>query len=119
MLPRVIDEDLSHHVRGDAAKMRAPFGQRKARRCSSRSAATSSSNVPISCGNTVVCPGDLVVGDADGVVVVPHAHAAEVLDLVTQLIDRERARVKEIQVGGLFRPDVDDTLRKKGVIDRT
>lgn len=99
--------------------MRSHDGQRKARRCSSRSAATSSSNVPISCGNTVVCPGDLVVGDADGVVVVPHAHAAEVLDLVTQLIDRERARVKEIQAGGLFRPDVDDTLRKKGVIDRT
>jgi regulator of RNase E activity RraA len=74
-------------------------------------------NVPISCGNTVVCPGDLVVGDADGVVVVPRAHAAEVLDLVKQLIDRERARVKEIQKGGLFRPDVDDTLRKKGVID--
>jgi regulator of RNase E activity RraA len=74
-------------------------------------------NVPISCGNTVVSPGDLIVGDADGVVVVPHAHAAEVLDLVKQLIDRERARVKEIQAGGLFRPDVDDTLRKKGVID--
>jgi regulator of RNase E activity RraA len=74
-------------------------------------------NVPISCGNTVVCAGDLIVGDADGVVVVAHAHAAEVLDLVKQLIDRERARVKEIQAGGLFRPDVDETLRKKGVID--
>jgi 4-hydroxy-4-methyl-2-oxoglutarate aldolase len=74
-------------------------------------------NVPISCGHTVVCPGDLIVGDADGVVVVPHAHAAEVLELVTQLVDRERARVKEIQAGGLFRPDVDETLRKRGVID--
>lgn len=74
-------------------------------------------NVPISCGNTVVSPGDLIVGDADGVVVIPHPHAAEVLDLVKQLIDRERARVKEIQTGALFRPDVDDTLRKKGVID--
>ena len=74
-------------------------------------------NVPISCGHAVVCPGDLIVGDADGVVVVPHAQAAEVLELVKQLIDRERGRVKEIQSGGLFRPDVDDTLRKRGVID--
>ena len=74
-------------------------------------------NVPISCGNTVVCPGDLVVGDADGVVVVPRDHATDVLELVTQLIARERARVQEIQSGGLFRSDVDDTLRKKGVID--
>ena len=74
-------------------------------------------NVPVSCGNAVVNPGDLIVGDADGVVVVPRAHAEEVLDLVRQLIDRERARVEEIRAGGLFRPDVDDTLRKKGVID--
>jgi regulator of RNase E activity RraA len=74
-------------------------------------------NVPISCGNTVVGPGDLIVGDADGVVVVPRDHAADVFELVTQLIARERARVQEIQSGGLFRSDVDDTLRKKGVID--
>ncbi len=73
-------------------------------------------NVPISCGNAVVAPGDLIVGDRDGVAVVPYAHAAEVLDLVTQLIDRERNRVREIQAGTLFRPDVDETLRKKGVI---
>jgi regulator of RNase E activity RraA len=73
-------------------------------------------NVPISCGNTVVAPGDLIVGDRDGVAVVPYAHAADVLELVTQLIDRERARVQEIQSGKLFRPDVDETLRKKGVI---
>ena len=74
-------------------------------------------NVPISCGHTVVCPGDLIVGDRDGVVVVPRDHAADVLVLVKELIARERARVQEIQSGGLFRSDVDDTLRKKGVID--
>jgi regulator of RNase E activity RraA len=73
-------------------------------------------NVPISCGGTVVSPGDLLVGDGDGVAVVPYAHAAEVLELVSQLRDRERARVKEIHAGHLFRPDVDEMLRKKGVI---
>jgi regulator of RNase E activity RraA len=73
-------------------------------------------NVPISCGGTVVSPGDVLVGDGDGVAVVPYAHAAEVLDLVSRLRDRERARVTEIHAGTLFRPDVDEMLRKKGVI---
>jgi len=74
-------------------------------------------NVPISCGGAVVCAGDLIVGDRDGIAVVPYAHAQDVHGLVLQLIERERARVKEIHDGRLFRPDVDDTLRKKGVID--
>jgi regulator of RNase E activity RraA len=73
-------------------------------------------NVPISCGGTVVAPGDVVVGDADGVVVVPRAHAAEVLQLVAELIERERTRMAEIRAGQLFLPDVDELLRKKGVI---
>jgi regulator of RNase E activity RraA len=73
-------------------------------------------NVPISCGGTVVMPGDIIVGDEDGVVVVPRDNAAEVLTLVQQLLDRERKRIAEINAGELFRPDVDDLLRKKGVI---
>jgi hypothetical protein len=36
---------------------------------------------------------------------------------VKQLVERERVRVQEIRSGGLFREDVDDTLRKKGVVD--
>lgn len=35
-------------------------------------------DVPVSCGGVVVEPGDVVVGDSDGVVVVPRRHAAEV-----------------------------------------
>src|SRR4051812_2017379 len=33
-------------------------------------------NVPISCGNTVVMPGDIVVGDEEGIAIVPRANAA-------------------------------------------
>ena len=73
-------------------------------------------NVPIACGGTVVSPGDIVVGDRDGVVVVPRSHAKEVLDLVGRLMERERARVAEIEAGGLFRPEIDASLRKQGVI---
>ncbi len=74
-------------------------------------------NVPISCGGTVVMPGDIVVGDEDGVAVVPREHAEEVLGLVTALQVREQKRIAEIHGGLLFRPDVDELLRKKGVIE--
>ena len=74
-------------------------------------------NVPIGCGGTVVSPGDIVVGDRDGVVVVARSTAEEVLDLVGQLMERERARIAEIEAGGLFKPEIDASLRKKGVID--
>jgi 4-hydroxy-4-methyl-2-oxoglutarate aldolase len=37
-------------------------------------------NVPIACGGVVVRPGDVVVGDRSGVVVVPAEHAREVAD---------------------------------------
>jgi 4-hydroxy-4-methyl-2-oxoglutarate aldolase len=35
-------------------------------------------NVPVTCGGVHVCPGDIVVADNDGVVVVPREHAREV-----------------------------------------
>jgi regulator of RNase E activity RraA len=74
-------------------------------------------NVPISCGGVVVSPGDIVVGDRDGVVVVPRADAPEVLSLVQALVERETKRVAEIKSGVLFRAEIDESLRKKGVID--
>ncbi|MGH7467609.1 MAG: RraA family protein [Longimicrobiales bacterium] len=74
-------------------------------------------NVPISCGGTVVAAGDIVVGDADGVVVVPREQATEVLEQVKLLMEREQKRIAEIDAGGLFRPDVDALLREKGIIE--
>ncbi|HEX7547021.1 MAG TPA: hypothetical protein VF368_09850, partial [Gemmatimonadaceae bacterium] len=74
-------------------------------------------NVPISCGGTVVCPGDIVVGDADGIAVVPRERAAAILELVGQLMDREKKRIAEIAAGQIFKAEIDDTLRKKGVIE--
>jgi regulator of RNase E activity RraA len=73
-------------------------------------------NVPISCGGVVVQSGDVVVGDRDGVAVVPRDHAAEVLELVQALIAREALRLREIRDGVLFKTEIDDALRKKGVI---
>lgn len=36
-------------------------------------------NVPVNCGGVIVRPGDLVIGDADGVAVIPRAHLDAVL----------------------------------------
>jgi regulator of RNase E activity RraA len=74
-------------------------------------------NVAISCGGAVVHPGDIIVGDSDGIAVVPSADAAEVLELVRALVKNEERRIAEIQSGGVFKPDIDETLRKKGVIE--
>jgi regulator of RNase E activity RraA len=73
-------------------------------------------NVPISCGGTVVAAGDLIVGDRDGIAVVPRAHASEVLGLVRDLVKKENARVAEINAGTIFKAEIDDALRKKGII---
>jgi 4-hydroxy-4-methyl-2-oxoglutarate aldolase len=74
-------------------------------------------NVPIACGNTVVMPGDIVVGDDDGVSVVPRDVAERVLPLVDALVKREQARIAEIQRGVLYKAEIDDALKKKGVIE--
>lgn len=57
-------------------------------------------NVPIGCGGVLVLPGDVVVGDAEGVVVIPAAHAEAVaLDAAEQeLVEHfalERVRAGE------------------------
>jgi len=42
-------------------------------------------NVPVNIGNARVCPGDLLRGDADGVVVIPAAHEEQVLAAAEQI----------------------------------
>lgn len=55
-------------------------------------------NVTIQCAGVVVNPGDLVLGDEIGVVVIPLQKAAEVLEKARQQADKEeqsRARIRE------------------------
>ena len=74
-------------------------------------------NVPISCGHTVVMPGDIIVGDEDGVAVVPLADAEVVLERVQALEERERKRIQAIKAGDVFKAEIDETLRRKGAIE--
>jgi 4-hydroxy-4-methyl-2-oxoglutarate aldolase len=43
-------------------------------------------NVPVACGGTVVRPGDIVVADEDGIVVVPPEEAAEIAEATRALM---------------------------------
>ena len=55
-------------------------------------------NRPVTCGGVLVRPGDVVVADGDGVVVVPREHAAEVAQASRQFLDQiglERSKAKE------------------------
>lgn len=73
-------------------------------------------NVPIACGGVVVCPGDLVLGDDDGVVVVPRELVDEVLVLAEKKHASEEVRIRETKAGQLFLPEIDATLKNKGII---
>jgi 4-hydroxy-4-methyl-2-oxoglutarate aldolase len=48
-------------------------------------------NRPIVCGGVLVEPGDVIVADGDGVIVVPRAHAKEVAEYAQKIIDGDKA----------------------------
>ena len=56
-------------------------------------------DVPIECGGVRVMPGDLVVGDADGVIVVPRAVEADVLDRAFAKVRGENRTREELERG--------------------
>lgn len=47
-------------------------------------------NRPVSIGGVLVCPGDVVVADADGVVVVPRANAEDVAKYAREILDKDK-----------------------------
>lgn len=62
-------------------------------------ASPGSVNVPVSCGNVPVLPGDLVVGDADGVVVVPAQKAREILQKSLAVMEKEQQLMERMDKG--------------------
>lgn len=72
-------------------------------------------NVPVSCAGMVVLPGDLIVGDADGVIAVPAAEAASVLARTRAHLLKE-AKIRETNRAGTADPErFDAVLREKGL----
>ena len=73
-------------------------------------------NVPIAIDGMVIEPGDLIVGDGDGVVCVPFALTAEVLKATEAKHAAETKQLAAIKTGKSDRSWVDASLKKLGVI---
>ena len=56
-------------------------------------------NVPVHVGGLVISPGDIVVGDDDGVAVIPLAVAEEVIKRARQRMDMEYQQARDIREG--------------------
>jgi regulator of RNase E activity RraA len=54
-------------------------------------------NVPVVCDGVTVNPGDILVADPDGVVVVPRAHAAEILPIAQEMDFKEHSMYAYIE----------------------
>ena len=74
-------------------------------------------NHPISIGGVSVNPGDLVVGDADGVTVIERDKAAAMLPLAAEKVAMETQRIADIKSRKSLRPSwLDGALLAAGVI---
>lgn len=72
-------------------------------------------NTPIAVGGVAVCPGDLIIGDADGVIVVPLNDAATLLDKAMDYSRFDADKVTAAKNGTANRAWVKKSLDEKGV----
>ncbi|WP_433741419.1 RraA family protein [Pseudomonas putida] len=73
-------------------------------------------NVPIAIDGMVIEPGDLVIGDDDGLLCVPFDHVAEVHDRATAKYTAEQKQMELIAQGKNDRSWVLDSLKTKGCL---
>ncbi len=71
-------------------------------------------NVPIGINGMVVSPGDIIVGDEDGVVAVPLERAQELLEKAANQRIKEDRVMAQILAGTVDRSWVDEQLRARG-----
>ncbi|EJL50572.1 Demethylmenaquinone methyltransferase [Rhizobium sp. CF122] len=73
-------------------------------------------NVPIACGDVAVFPGDVLVGDRDGVMVIPAHLAEELAEECTAMESYEDFVLEQVKAGeaiiGLYPPTKDEHLAK-------
>jgi len=73
-------------------------------------------NVPVSIDGMVVHPGDIVIGDDDGVVFVSPAEAKEIAAASRKKLDQETAVLAGIEQGKYDGAWIDAALKAKGVL---
>ena len=74
-------------------------------------------NVPVSIGGMLIQPGDLLVGDEDGLVAFAQADAAEVLRRAAQHAAHEEHVKAEIATGAVRQSWMDKVLAQAGLAD--
>jgi RraA family protein len=67
-------------------------------------------NYPISCGGVVINPGDVIVADAAGIVVIPLAHVDSVIDRLEAQRERMATYLAAVRRGDFSNAWVDDLL---------
>ena len=71
-------------------------------------------NVPIAIDGMVIEPGDLIVGDADGLLCIPFDDAEELLAATRKKMDAEKKMLADIAAGQLDTSWIDATLKRIG-----
>ncbi|WP_240418500.1 RraA family protein [Paenibacillus periandrae] len=72
-------------------------------------------NVPVSIGGMIVNPGDIIVGDEDGLVSIPAQYAGLLLDKARQTQQIEDGIIETLEQGGSINRDwIDQFLQQKG-----
>lgn len=66
--------------------------------------------MPITLGGAAIHSGDAIVGDADGLVVIPHSRISEALSNGEAVMQRENALVAHIDAGTLSRQWIEDLV---------
>jgi 4-hydroxy-4-methyl-2-oxoglutarate aldolase len=69
-------------------------------------------DVPVECGGVTINPGDLVFGDADGVLAVPQPVARQAVKLALEKVEGEDRTRAELQQGALL----GEVFKKYGVL---
>ena len=71
---------------------------------------------PVSCGGVTVNPGDFVLADADGVVVIEREKLASLIPVAHKKVDDETRRIAQIQQGNTSASWLAGALRAAGVL---
>ena len=73
---------------------------------------------PVSCGGVTVRSGDLVVADADGIVVIERMRVEGLLPVARKKVEDEAARIAQIKQGNTTAAWLEGALRTAGVLQQ-
>ena len=101
------------------AQMRYPVWSTAISAAHPEKVGTGALNVPVVCDGVLVRPGDMVVGDGDGVIVVPRERALEAVEYCEQRVVAEKVAAGRIASGATLwdMHHLDAAYRRLGVVE--